>query len=98
MFRTVLQYFPLFGLEEVLDNTFPKFVEDYSKYVVVDGEEGDYGIITFKLPNSSEIFATCTNRGGDNDEYEFSETAKEMIWEVVETFIKNNKKEIMERF
>lgn len=44
--------------------------KDDKLYNVVDGEEGDWGIIDYYIDNN--LCATYVNNGGDNDYYNFT--------------------------
>ena len=51
-----------------------KYRTDYSEFIVVDGEEGDYGIIKYYY--GEELIAVKTVYGGDEEGTEFTEFGK----------------------
>jgi hypothetical protein len=52
--------------------------EDSSDYVVVDGEESDYGVIRY-LDAGGKVVAIKTIHGGDSEEWEVTEHGKTLI-------------------
>jgi hypothetical protein len=64
------------------------FDSDSSKWVYVDGEEGDHGIITYSYKGNIVCDYVC--RGGDSDDYIFTNYGKALlIAEYIDTFIGN---------
>jgi regulation of enolase protein 1 (concanavalin A-like superfamily) len=53
---------------------------DNSGFVVVDGEEGDYGV-TLYYDSANDLIATVTNHGGDDFDIEYSEKGKALMKE-----------------
>ena len=54
------------------------YVEDYSCFIVVDGEEGDYGVIKYFTPKGN-LLAIKTVNGGDSESTEFTEFGKDFL-------------------
>lgn len=52
------------------DNPCPEFEIDMSEFTVVDGEEGDYGKITYR--DKTGVIAVKTVHGGDDYDVEFT--------------------------
>jgi hypothetical protein len=75
---------PKFDVEDI------DYVEDYSGYNYVDGEEGDNGIIKYFCPDKKELLAVRTIHGGDSEDIEFTEYAKEMLTATAITILKKN--------
>jgi hypothetical protein len=61
---------PIDELDRTLD-----FVADHSEFVCVDGEEGDYGKVTYRTPEGV-IVAVRTILGGDDEETVFTPEGK----------------------
>jgi hypothetical protein len=64
-----------------------RYKEDLSEFTVIDGEEGDYGIIKFyslcgKLLAVREVF------GGDDSDIEFTQYAKELFEPIIISAVK----------
>ena len=76
-------------LREVFDPEFKEDIEkfldsldeDHSNWVCVDGEEGDYGYVTYNL-NGREI-CRKESAGGDNDWYTFTPSGKFHILSII---------------
>lgn len=47
--------------------------DDYSEFVDVDGEEGDYGKIYYYTADENIKLATQINNGGDSIEWQFTQ-------------------------
>jgi hypothetical protein len=60
----------IYELDRTLD-----FVADHSEFVCVDGEEGDYGKVTYRTPEGV-IVAVRTILGGDDEETVFTPEGK----------------------
>lgn len=53
------------------------YVADYAEFNVVDGEEGDYGVITYLHDN--EVVAIRTIFGGDDERIKFTDFGKSLF-------------------
>lgn len=60
----------------LIENDREEYVEDTSEFVVVDGEEGDYGKIKYFDKNNNELVAVKTVHGGDREDIEFTTYGK----------------------
>lgn len=60
----------------IADDT--KYLVDNSNFNYVDGEEGDYGFNLYYL--NEKLICKEVNYGGDNQEYLFTETGKEYLF------------------
>lgn len=60
----------------------PEYEKDYTQLNVVDGEEGDYGIVKYMSPNKDVLLAVKTVYGGDREEIEFTKAGKEYLTEL----------------
>lgn len=78
-----------YGFFDNLEKIEPNFEIDNSEFVVVDGEEGDYGLIKYSLDGIH--IATKVVEGGDSEYYEWTETGKAMLHEWLVTAIRNAK-------
>ncbi len=58
-----------------------QYSTDNSGFVVVDGEEGDHGIVKYIGPDGV-LLATKTVLGGDSEEFEFTAVGKEVLQEM----------------
>lgn len=65
--------------------------KDDSDYVIVDGEEGDYGIIKY-YTNDGFLFAIEINRGGDDIDVEFTSVARLIFGNMIEELISDKLK------
>jgi hypothetical protein len=54
------------------------YTVDNSGFTVVDGEEGDYGIIKY-LSKNNELIAIHHIYGGDSEDIEFTELGKALL-------------------
>ena len=67
-----IQFSPLCDYDEL------EYKSNYDDFTVVDSEEGDYGIIRHYHENG-KLLAVTTVKGGDEEETEFTEYAKELL-------------------
>lgn len=67
----------LWKVRETLDALDDTFWKDSSRYVYVDGEEGDYGDILYYL--GEELVYTHRIYGGDMDEIILTELGKSLV-------------------
>lgn len=49
-----------------------RIIRDHSGFVVVDGEEGDHGVIKWFSKATGKLLATQTINGGDDEYVEFT--------------------------
>lgn len=56
-----------------------KFIEDRSEFNVVDGEEGDYGIIKYFTDDLEHNLILTRTKDGDDYEYKFSDFGKSLL-------------------
>ena len=89
----------VYGLMNAIDDPLSKLmdglVKDTSQFVVVDGEEGDYGSITYSLgldygPDAGQLIATLVVEPGDWEFYEYTDFGKEWIKRAFIELIKNS--------
>lgn len=76
-----------FETEAIFDKLEDSLVADHSKWVYVDGEEGDYGIVTYTL--NGELVCTHHIHGGDCENYVFTRFGviliKKALMELIDT-------------
>lgn len=76
-----------FETEAIFDKLEDSLVADHSKWVYVDGEEGDHGTVTYTL--NGELVCTHHIYGGDCENYEFTPFGviliKKALIEVIDT-------------
>ena len=65
-------------------------VRDNSEFVVVDGEEGDHGIIKFFSKKDNAMLAVQTVNGGDDEWVEFTKAGFDFFKPHFEEIIKNH--------
>ena len=68
-----------YKFSQLLENVDLGLTSDSSDFVVVDGEEGDYGIIRYK-DSSGEVVAIKIVHGGDDEELQITEYGKSIIF------------------
>lgn len=79
------------GLRVPLDTEDIYFKADNSKFNVIDGEEGDYGVIEY-YSLDERLIAIKTVNGGDDSEIDFTKFGKDLLTgKAVEILIKNIK-------
>ncbi len=59
-------------IRDIVTDAPDEFIADHSEYVYVDGEEGDWGRITYS-DKDGKLVATHLIYGGDRDEWVFTE-------------------------
>lgn len=64
-----------------VENLINSFVADHSQWVYVDGEEGDYGIITYT--HLGFVVCRYEDQGGDSGEYKFTGIGKKVLTSAV---------------
>lgn len=82
------------AIDDPLSKIMDGLVIDKSQFVGVDGEEGDYGIITYSLgldygPDAGKLIATHVIEGGDCEYYEYTDFGKDWINRAIIELIKN---------
>lgn len=70
-------------LEALLEADQTAFPSDWSEFVYVDGEEGDYGVVRYLCPKTEVLVATRTIHGGDQEEVEFTEYGRKLLSQLV---------------
>lgn len=75
-------------IRELLDSLDPHLTPDYSKFTVVDGEEGDYGVISYS-DHTGQLVAVKTVHGGDHEDVDFTEYGIAMMGGVVRSILEN---------
>lgn len=70
MFREYLNNLNI-KLIDIFDELESTLRQDNTNYVYVDGEEGDYGVITY-YSKYDDLVATRTIHGGDSETVEFT--------------------------
>jgi hypothetical protein len=73
------EFFSQIGFNPQIEYDEIEYRSDYSDFTVVDGEEGDYGIIKHYSLNSSLLVAITTIKGGDDEDTEFTKYGKELL-------------------
>ena len=73
-------------VEEWLEDEDLQLTPDYSQFNVVDGEEGDYGIIHYYDP-SERLFAIKTVYGGDSEDLKFTPYGESVMHKRVKAVI-----------
>ncbi len=64
----------------------PELQSDHSDYVVVDYEEGDFGIIRY-TDTTGNLVAIFVNYGGDCEEYVFTNYGKRILMGIVQVAV-----------
>lgn len=64
-----------------------KYRTDLSEFNIIDGEEGDYGIIKF-YSLTDELIAVKEVFGGDDFDIEFTQYAKELFEPIIMSAVK----------
>lgn len=73
--QTKLRY--ILDHDQIMESFVDQFEQDNSLYVYVDGEEGDYGIITYH--RNGVPFVYCFMYGGGREEYLLTPDGKTVL-------------------
>lgn len=76
-----------FKFNTILENSEIKLIRDDSEFVVVDGEEGDYGTLRY-FDTDNQLIATRVIESGDEDNIEFTPHGKNIISMHLESLFK----------
>ncbi len=67
-----------YRFSQLIDDDTQEFVADNSDFTVVDGEEGDYGVIRYS-DAAGQLVAVRTVHGGDSEDVAFTDHGKAMM-------------------
>lgn len=70
------------SLRTLLEDDVSEFAADYSGFVFVDGEEGDFGTIKY-TDATGQLVVTRTVHGGDSEDVEFTDYGKTVMMGLV---------------
>ena len=65
-------------LNRLLDDEDLHLVADHSDYVVVDGEEGDFGVVRYRN-GDNQLVAVRTVQGGDSETIELTPFGAQLV-------------------
>jgi hypothetical protein len=73
------------NINPIFEELFEIFIDtldcDHTNWVCVDGEEGDYGKVTYS--KNGIVIYSLESTGGDNDWYEFTDVGKIIIMKML---------------
>ncbi len=75
MFDLTAEFMNQLGFNPVKEYEPIKYNSDYSEFIVVDGEEGDYGVIKH-FPENKILLAITIVNGGDDEDTQFTQYGK----------------------